>query len=53
MLFRPELLGMSPAKPVDDGERGQLRRKPALNRGNVRVELGRQAKSSLQKRSER
>jgi hypothetical protein len=49
MLFRPELLGMSPAKPVDDGERGQLRlrRKPALNRGNLRVELGRQAKSSL------
>ena len=42
MLSRPELLGVFLAQPDDDGERGELRlrRKPGLDRGNVRVELG-------------
>ena len=49
VLFRPELLGVFLAQPADDGERRQLRlrRKPLLDRGDVRVELGRHANPRL------
>jgi hypothetical protein len=45
MLFFAELLWVPLAEWTDDGERGQLRlrSKPALNRGDMRVEHRRHA----------
>ena len=45
MLLVAELLGVPLAQSADDGERGQLRLagKPALDRGDVRVEYRRHA----------
>ena len=43
MLFLSELLGVFVAQPADDSQCGELRfrRKPVLDRSNVRVEFGR------------